>query len=56
MYVKPILSLDRVQRAMSTMLSKANGEPDRPLPIATVDDGGDPVSYARMDRCGPPES
>ena len=56
MYVKPMLSLDRVQRAISTMLSKANGEPDRPLAVATVDGGGDPASYARMDRWGPPES
>lgn len=56
MYVKPMLGLDQVQRAMSTMLSKANAEPDRPLAIATVDDWGDLVSYARMDRCGPPES
>ena len=56
MYVKPMLSLDRVQRAMSTMLPKSNGELDRPLAIATVNDGGNPVSYARLDRCGPPES
>ena len=51
MYDKPMISLDQVQRAMSTMLAKANEQPDQPLAIAVVDDVGDLVSYARMDRC-----
>jgi len=51
MYDKSMLSLDQVQKAMNTMLAKANEEPDRPLAIAIVDDVGDLVSYARMDRC-----
>ncbi len=51
MYEKPMLSLDGVQKAMTTMLAKANEEPDRPLAIAIVDDVGDLISYARMDRC-----
>jgi len=51
MYDKTMLSLDQVQNAMNLMLSKANEEPDRPLAIAIVDDVGDLVSYARMDRC-----
>ena len=51
MYDKSMLSLDQVQKAMSVMLAKANEEPDQPLAIAIVDDVGDLVSYARMDRC-----
>ena len=51
MYDKPMISLDQVQKAMNTMLAKANEAPDRPLAIAIVDDVGDLVSYARMDRC-----
>jgi len=51
MYDKPMLSLDQVQKAMSAILAKAIQEPDRPLAIAIVDDVGDLVSYARMDRC-----
>ena len=51
MYDKPMLGLDHVQKAMSIMLAKANEEPDRPLAFAIVDDVGDLVSYARMDRC-----
>ena len=51
MYDKPMLSLDQVQRAMATMLAKANEEPDQPEAIAIVDDVGDLISYARTDRC-----
>ena len=51
MYDKPMLSLNQIQSAMNVMLAKANEEPDRPLAIAIVDDAGDMVSYARMDRC-----
>lgn len=51
MYDKPMLSLNQIQSAMNTMLAKANEEPDRPLAIAVVDDVGDLISYARMDRC-----
>ena len=51
MYDKPMLSLDQVQRAMSTMMAKANEEPDQPLAIAIVDDAGDLITYAKMDRC-----
>ena len=51
MFDKAMLSLDQVQMAMSTMFAKANEEPDRPVAIAIVDDVGDLISYARMDRC-----
>jgi uncharacterized protein GlcG (DUF336 family) len=51
MYNKPMLSLDQVQRAMAAMLEKATQQPNQPVAIAIVDDGGSLVSYARMDRC-----
>ena len=51
MYNKPMLSLDQVQRAMAAMLEKATQQPNQPVAIAIVDDGGNLVSYARMDRC-----
>jgi cob(I)alamin adenosyltransferase len=51
MYEKAMLSLDQIQEAMSAMLAKASGEPDRPVAIAIVDDVGDLISYTRMDRC-----
>ncbi len=51
MYEKAMLSHDQVQRAMATMMAKANEEPDRPLAIAIVDDAGDLLNYTRMDRC-----
>jgi uncharacterized protein GlcG (DUF336 family) len=51
MYNKPILSLEQVQRAMAAMLERAAREPERPVAIAIVDDTGNLLSYARMDRC-----
>lgn len=51
MYEKPILSLDQVRKAMTEMLDKATQEPDRPVAIAIVDDTGNLLNYARMDRC-----
>jgi glc operon protein GlcG len=51
MYEKPVLSLDQVQKALTTMLDKATQEPDRPVAIAIVDDLGNLFSFARMDRC-----
>ncbi len=51
MYDKPMLSLDQIQKAMNTMMAKANEEPHRPLAIAIVDDNGDIMDFARMDRC-----
>ena len=40
MYNKPMLSLDQVQRAMAAMLEKATQQPNQPVAIAIVDDGG----------------
>jgi glc operon protein GlcG len=51
MYEKPVLSLDQVQKSITAMLEKATQEPDRPVAIAIVDDLGNLLSYARMDRC-----
>ena len=51
MYNKPMLSIDQVQRAMAAMLEKALQKPEQPVAIAVVDDIGNMVSYARMDRC-----
>ena len=52
-YNKPMLSLEQTQHAMSVMIGKATQEPDRPLTIAIVDDLGNILSFARMDRCRP---
>ena len=51
MYQKPALSLAQVRRAMQTMLDHAEQQPDRPLAIAIVDDGGRLLAYACMDHC-----
>ena len=53
MYDKPMLSLEQTQKAMAVMLDKAAGEPTRPVTIAIVDDVGNLLSFARMDRCRP---
>ena len=53
MYSKSILSLDQTQKAMQAMIQKATQEPDRPVAMAIVDDAGNLVSYARMDKCRP---
>lgn len=53
MYSKSILSLDQTQKAMQAMIQKATQEPDRPVAMAIVDDAGNLVSYAKMDKCRP---
>ena len=53
MYSKPMLSLDQVQQAITTMLARATRQPDQPLAMAIVDDVGNLISYARMDQCRP---
>ena len=52
-YNKPMLDLEQTQHALSVMLNKATQEPDRPVTIAIVDDLGNMLSFARMDRCRP---
>ena len=53
MYSKSVLSLDQTQKAMQAMIEKATQEPARPVAMAIVDDAGDLVSYAKMDKCRP---
>ena len=48
---RPTLSLAQVQAAMAAMLKEASKHPDAPVAIAMVDDGGDLISYSRMDNC-----
>jgi len=50
MYDKSVLSLDQVRRAMDAMLDNATQALDRPVAIAIVDDNGDLMDFARMDR------
>ena len=53
MYSKSVLSLEQTQKAMQAMIQKATQEPDRPVAMAIVDDAGNLVSYAKMDKCRP---
>ncbi len=52
-YQKAVLSLEEARRAMDRMLQEASKEANRPLAIAIVDDQGELISYARMDRAAP---
>ena len=52
-YQKTVLSLDDAQKAMDRMLQEARKNPQRPVAIAIVDDAGELVSFARMDKCAP---
>jgi glc operon protein GlcG len=52
-YAKTVLSLDDAHRAMDRMLQEARKNPDRPVAIAIVDDQGELVCFARMDKCAP---
>ena len=52
-YDKPMLALEQTQHALSVMLNRATQAPDRPVTIAIVDDLGNMLSFARMDRCRP---
>ena len=53
MYNKPMLSLEQTQTAIQAMIQKATQAPDRPVAMAIVDDAGNLLSYARMDKCRP---
>ena len=52
-YQKAALSLEEARRAMDSMLQEANKQPNRPVAIAIVDDQGELIAYARMDRTAP---
>ncbi len=52
MYNKPMLSLDQAQAAITAMIADYNKDPNRrKVDMAVVDDAGNLLAYARMDRC-----
>ena len=52
MYNKPMLSLDQCRIAIDAMVANFNQNPNRqPVDMAIVDDAGNLLAYARMDRC-----
>ena len=52
MYNKTMLSLDQAQAAIAAMIDDFNKKPDRSkVDMAVVDDAGNLLAYARMDRC-----
>jgi glc operon protein GlcG len=52
-YQRSVLSLGEAQKAMDVMLKEASKSPNRPVAIATCDDQGELVAFARMDKCAP---
>lgn len=52
-YQKAVLSLEEARKAMDQMLQEANEEANRPLAFAIVDDQGELICFARMDRVAP---
>lgn len=54
-YNKPMLELDQCQAAVQAMIAEFNTDPNRrPVDVAIVDDLGNLLAYARMDRCRRP--
>jgi len=52
MYEKPMLSLDQAQAAIAAMIADYNKDTNRrKVDMAVVDDAGNLLAYARMDRC-----
>ena len=52
MYDKPMISLDRAQDAIKAMIDDYNKDSSRrKVDMAVVDDAGNLLAYARMDRC-----
>ena len=52
MYNKPMLSLDQAQAAIVAMIEDYNRDTNRRrVDMAVVDDAGNLLAYARMDRC-----
>ena len=52
MYDKPMLSLDQAQAAITAMIVDHNKDSSRrKVDMAVVDDAGNLLAYARMDRC-----
>ena len=52
MYHKPMISLDQAQAAIHAMIDDFNKDPNRrKVDMAVVDDAGNLLAYARLDRC-----
>ena len=52
MYNKPMLSLEQAQSAIAAMIADYNRDSERrKVDMAVVDDAGNLIAYARMDRC-----
>ena len=52
MYNKFMISLDQAQAAIKAMIDDYNKDPNRrKVDMAVVDDAGNLLAYARMDRC-----
>ena len=52
MYDKPMISLDQAQEAIKAMIDDYNKDSSRrKVDMAVVDDAGNLLAYARMDRC-----
>lgn len=52
MYNKPMLSLEQAQSAIAAMIVDYSRDPERrKVDMAVVDDAGNLLAYARMDRC-----
>ena len=52
MYEKSMISLEQAQAAISAMIADYNKDADRrKVDMAVVDDAGNLLAYARMDRC-----
>ena len=52
---KPVVSLSQCHAAIEAMIAEYNTDPSRrPLDMAIVDDGGNLLAYARMDKCRRP--
>ena len=53
MYQREVLGLEEVRVAIDAVLAEASKEPDRPVAVAVVDDRGDLIYFARMDKSVP---
>ena len=52
MYNKPMISLEQAQAAIAAMIADYNRDTNRrKVDMAVVDDAGNLLAYARMDRC-----
>ena len=52
MYEKSMISLEQAQAAIAAMIADYNKDTDRrQVDMAVVDDAGNLLAYARMDRC-----